>query len=114
VDASERWQILRLHVEDAIPLATLARETGIGLRTLERWHHRYKSDGTLSPPASAAGATRRVAASLVTFAEHLALTRPRPSIATLHRLVAAEASPTATAPSDATSCSSSSTATGHG
>lgn len=91
MDASERWQILRLHVEDGIPLAALARETGIGLRTLERWHHRYKSDGTPTPPAPAAIATRRVAAALVTFTERLALTRPRPSIATLHRLVATEA-----------------------
>lgn len=91
MDASERWQVLRLHVEDGIPLAALARETGIGLRTLERWHHRYKSDGTPTPPAPAAIATRRVAAALVTFTERLALTRPRPSIATLHRLVATEA-----------------------
>ncbi|WP_307051488.1 helix-turn-helix domain-containing protein [Arthrobacter oryzae] len=33
----ERWSVLRLHVEDQIPLAALARETGISTRTLQRW-----------------------------------------------------------------------------
>lgn len=45
MDAAGRWQILRLHVEDQIPLAALARDTGVGLRTLERWHARYRTEG---------------------------------------------------------------------
>lgn len=45
VDGPARWRILRLHVEDGIPLSALARETGISLRTLERWHARYRADG---------------------------------------------------------------------
>lgn len=45
MDAAERWQILRLHVEDQIPLAALARDTGVGLRTLERWHARFRTEG---------------------------------------------------------------------
>jgi len=45
VDARARWRILRLHVEDQVPLARLARETDVGLRTLERWHARYRADG---------------------------------------------------------------------
>jgi len=28
-----------------VPLARLARETDVGLRTLERWHARYRADG---------------------------------------------------------------------
>lgn len=36
MDGAARWRILRLHVEDGIALTALARETGIGLRTLER------------------------------------------------------------------------------
>ncbi|MCG7433470.1 helix-turn-helix domain-containing protein, partial [Kocuria indica] len=42
MDGAARWRILRLHVEDGIALTALARETGIGLRTLERWHARYR------------------------------------------------------------------------
>ena len=45
MDASERWRILRLHVEDAIPLATLARSTGVTERTLQRWLARYRTGG---------------------------------------------------------------------
>ncbi|WP_396137153.1 helix-turn-helix domain-containing protein [Curtobacterium sp. BRD11] len=45
MDASERWQILRLHVDDAIPLAALARSTGVSERTLQRWLTRYRTGG---------------------------------------------------------------------
>lgn len=45
MDASERWRILRLHVDDAIPLAALARSTGITERTLQRWLARYRTGG---------------------------------------------------------------------
>lgn len=45
MDAGERWRVLRLHVEDQISLAALARDTGVGLRTLERWNARYRVDG---------------------------------------------------------------------
>ena len=45
MDARARWRILRLRVEDQVPLARLARETDVGLRTLERWHARYRADG---------------------------------------------------------------------
>ncbi|WP_454140698.1 helix-turn-helix domain-containing protein [Microbacterium lacticum] len=45
MDAAERWRVLRLHVEDQIPLAVLARETGISARTLQRWHQLYRAGG---------------------------------------------------------------------
>ncbi len=89
MDASERWGILRLHVEDAIPLATLARTTGVAERTLQRWLARYRNGGY---PALADGTrtdhgARRTAPELVRLIEGLALTKPRPSIATIHRQV---------------------------
>ena len=93
MSGEERWRILRLHVEDQIPLTALARETGIGLRTLQRWHQLYQERGitALDPHPRADAGTRRTAGGLVAFIEHLALTRPRPALATLHRLVSAEA-----------------------
>ena len=45
MDGLERWRVLRLHVEDQIPLAALARTTGISARTLQRWHHLYRAGG---------------------------------------------------------------------
>jgi len=89
----ERWRILRLHVEDDIPLTELARETGTAVRTLQRWHHLYRTGGiaALEPQPRKDAGTRRTPAELVAFVERLALTRPRPSIATLHRLTVTEA-----------------------
>jgi len=89
VDAGGRWQILRLHVEDQVPLAALARDHGLGVRTLERWHARYRAGGLAAldrtPRADVGG--HRLPAELVTLIEGLGLTRPRPPIAAIHRTV---------------------------
>ncbi|TFD21384.1 helix-turn-helix domain-containing protein [Cryobacterium sp. TMS1-13-1] len=45
MDGDERWRVLRLHVEDQVPLAALARDTGISARTLQRWHQLYRGGG---------------------------------------------------------------------
>lgn len=93
MDALARWRILRLHIEDAIPLTTLARETDVGVRTLQRWKRLYLDggiDALHDEPRSDRG-TRRIQQELISLVERLALTRPRPSIATLHRLACAEA-----------------------
>ena len=45
--ALERFQLLRLHLEDGVPLARVARERGIALRTTERWLRQYRQDGLL-------------------------------------------------------------------
>ncbi len=93
MDGLQRWSVLRLHVEDDIPLTALARETEIGLRTLQRWHRLYKGGGidALGPRRRNDAGTRRTAGQLVAFIERLSLTRPRPGIATVHRLAVAEA-----------------------
>ena len=93
MDALERWRVLRLHVEDQIPIAVLARETGISARTLHRWHQLYRKGGDvgLDPRPRADKGVRRTAPGTVAFIERLALTRPRPALATLHRLAVADA-----------------------
>ncbi len=92
MDGLERWRILRLHVEDQVPLAALARESGIGTRTLQRWHQLYKKHGLagLDDSARRDKGRRRAHPATITTIERLALTRPRPSIATLHRLTVEE------------------------
>lgn len=89
MDARARWRILRLHVEDQVPLARLARETDVGLRTLERWHARYRADGYagLETASRADAGSRRLPPDLVDLIEGLALNKPRPAIATIHRKV---------------------------
>ena len=91
-DEGERWKVLRLHVEDQVPLAALARTTGVGRRTLQRWHQIYRAGGTaaLDPHPRADAGTRRTSTEIIAFIERLAFTRPRPSLATLHRLAVTE------------------------
>jgi putative transposase len=93
MDGAERWQILRLHIEDEIPLADLARETKVSLRTLQRSHRSFENGGiaALDPRTRIDAGRRRTAAETVAFIERLALTKPRPSLATLHRLAVADA-----------------------
>ena len=93
MDALARWRILRLHVEDGIPLAALARDADTSVRTLQRWKQAYAAGGiaALDPSRRVDAGVRRTGGEVITFIERLALTRPRPSIATLHRLAAAEA-----------------------
>jgi putative transposase len=70
----ERWKVLRLHVEDQIPLAALAHETGISTRTLQRWLRLYRAGGAsaLDPHPRADAGTRRTDPGMVTFIEGLA------------------------------------------
>ncbi|MGO1568614.1 MAG: Mu transposase C-terminal domain-containing protein [Brachybacterium sp.] len=90
MDGLARWRILRLHVEDQIPLASLAQDYGVGLRTLQRWHHLYKIGGAtaLEQRSRMDAGTHHLPADLVRMIEGLALSKPRPAIATLHRKVA--------------------------
>jgi AraC-like DNA-binding protein len=43
MDEMQRWEILRLHIEDGITLTDLARSAGISTRTLSRWAARYRA-----------------------------------------------------------------------
>lgn len=85
-----RWAVLRPHVEDGVLLAVSAREAGVPLRTAQRWLARYRADGLvgLARTTRADRGRRRVPAELVRLVEGLALTRPRPSVATIARRAA--------------------------
>lgn len=89
MDAEGRWKVLRLHVEDHVPLAVLAGDCGIGLRTMQRWHARYRAGGYagLGAGPRADTGSHRLSAELITLIEGLALTKPRPTIATIHRTI---------------------------
>ncbi|WP_427131260.1 helix-turn-helix domain-containing protein [Pseudarthrobacter sp. S9] len=72
-----RWQILRRHIENGVPLTTLAAHEGIGLRTLQRWHAAHKRDGIAGLSTANRGTTgRRSTPELVALVEGLALVKP--------------------------------------
>jgi hypothetical protein len=88
--AMTRWRLLAPHVEDGVPLARIAEHSGVGERTLQRWAGRYRSAGLagLTRVRRADRGQRRIPADLLLLIEGLALRRPPPSIATIHRQVA--------------------------
>jgi putative transposase len=86
--AHARFEILRPHLEDGVPLTNAADAAGVPLRTAQRWLARYRAGGLAGlarPPRSDRG-RRRMPADLQALIEGLALRRPAPSTAAIHRL----------------------------
>ncbi|MFG1681351.1 helix-turn-helix domain-containing protein [Nonomuraea sp. NPDC049269] len=71
----ERWRLLRPHVEDGVPLATLAARCGVPERTLRRWRADYQADGLagLARARRSDRGRRKIPDELVVFIEGLAL-----------------------------------------
>jgi putative transposase len=87
VTAMARWETLRPAVEDGVPLTRAAADAGVALRTAQRWLAAYRASGlvALAPPPRSDRGSRRTHPGLVAFVEGLALRRPAPSIAHVHR-----------------------------
>jgi putative transposase len=87
--APSRWRftLLKPHLEDGVPLVRVAAAAGVPLRTAQRWLARYRTNGLvgLARPARSDKGRRRLPAELVLLIEGLALRRPPPSLATIHR-----------------------------
>jgi len=88
--ARRRWDVLRPHVQDGVPLARAAREAQVPLRTAQRWLLRYRGGGPVALARSERSdrGARRIPEELVRLIEGLALRRPRPSVATVARQAA--------------------------
>lgn len=91
--ARARFQLLRPHLEDHMPLTQLAVVHGRPLRTLQRWTAAYRRAGLagLARAPRRDHGTRRLPAPLVALVEGLALRSPRPTAATVYRQVGAVA-----------------------
>src|SRR3954467_12824439 len=90
-EAMRRFAGLRPPLNDGVPLPEAARDAGVPLRSVQRWLARYRATGlaglvraTRSDPGN-----RKFPAELVHLIEGMALHKPRPSIAALHRKVLA-------------------------
>lgn len=87
--AIERYRILEPHLTDGIPLADLARAGTVSERTLQRWLGRYRAEG-LAGLARVRRSDRgglHLPDHLVGLTRDLAIKRPRPPIAAIHRKV---------------------------
>jgi len=85
--ALDRFGVLRAHVEDKVPLAEIARQHKLPLRTLERWLRGYREHGLaglVRKPRRNRG-QHQLPPELQHLIEGLALRRPRLSAAAVWR-----------------------------
>ena len=86
----ERYQILRPHLEDGVPLRRVAIDADIPFRTAQRWVANYKKSGLAGLCRSGRkdnGTHRGINDEVKQLIEGLALQKPAMSIATIHRRV---------------------------
>jgi putative transposase len=86
-EAMRRFEVLRPHIEGGATLSHAAAAAGVPLRTAQRWLANYRREGLAGltkRPRRDRGA-RRVRDELVTLIEGLALRRPPPTVAWIHR-----------------------------
>jgi putative transposase len=85
--ALERFAVLRPHLEDGLPLAEAAAQAAVPARTARRWRDRYRRDGLIGLADSQRSdrGVRRTRRELVALIEGLALRRPVPPVAHVHR-----------------------------
>lgn len=84
----ERFRVLGPMVDDGAPLARVAREACVPLRTAQRWLAAYKSGGLVGLARrrrSDRGRRRGLPEEFEKFVEGLALRKPRRSVASVHR-----------------------------
>lgn len=88
--AMTRFAVLRPYLEGDAPLARIARNADVPMRTLERWLTRYRRDGLAGLTRRVRGdvGTHRLPPDLVTLIEGMGLKKPRSSAALIHRRVA--------------------------
>jgi putative transposase len=88
-EAMRRFAVLRPHLNDGLPLPEAARDAGVPLRSVQRWLARYRATGLAGLVRSTRSDTghRKLPAALVKVIEGMALRKPRPSVAAMHRRI---------------------------
>ena len=90
-EAMTRFELLKPHLEDGVPLPQVASDAGIALRTVKRWLARYRAHGLagLVRTVRSDAGHRKLIPQLIDLIEGMALRKPQPSVATLYRRVIA-------------------------
>jgi putative transposase len=85
--AFERFELLRPSLEEGVPLARVARDRGLALRTARRWAGQYRREGLagLARKGRSDRGKRHLADALRRGIEGLALKKPPLSAASIHR-----------------------------
>src|SRR3954469_23132647 len=85
--AFERFELLRPALEEGVPLARVARDRGIALRTATRWAGQYRREGLagLARKGRSDRGKRRLSDTLRQALGGLSLKKPPLSAASIHR-----------------------------
>lgn len=85
----DREAIMRRHLDDGVPLTTVAADAGVPIRTARRWLAAYRARGPAGLQRRRRGDRDqpRMPAECVGLIEGLALRRPPPTVAHIHRAV---------------------------
>jgi putative transposase len=88
--AEQRLALLRPHLSLGVPLTRVAADSGVPIRTMRRWLAAYRAGGPagLARAARSDRGTRRLPVELVHAIEGMALRRPPPRTAHVHRQAA--------------------------
>ncbi len=88
-ELDRRMAVLSPHLYEGVPLSVSARQAEVPLRTAQRWLASYQADGAagLTRSRRADRGRRQIPVELVEVIEGLALRRPPPQIAQIHRRV---------------------------
>src|SRR5918992_455917 len=86
-EAMVRFAVLQPHLNDGVPLSEAARDAGVPLRSVQRWLARYRATGLggLVRAKRSDMGNRKLPAELVELIKGMALRKPRPSAAAIHR-----------------------------
>jgi putative transposase len=90
-EAMGRFVVLQPHLNAGVPLAEVARNAGVPLRSAQRWLARYRAAGLVGLVRAKRSDTghRKLPADLVELIEGMVLRKPRPSVAAIHRKITA-------------------------
>jgi putative transposase len=84
--------VIRPCLEEGVSQAEQVRASGVALSTLQRWISQYRKDGLCGlakQPRADRGTRRNLSEEVIKLIEGLALSKPRRSMATIQRQVAA-------------------------
>ncbi len=88
-EALARFTLLQPYLEEGVPLTRVAQDRGVPLRTVQRWLHGYRQRGLagLARTPRADRGQRHLPGDLIGLIEGLALRKPPPTVAAVHRQV---------------------------
>ena len=92
--ALDRFHTLRPFLEDGVPLARIAQENHLHVRTVSRWaknYHQLGLAGLCRQPRTDKNKRRRMSPTLQQFTEGLALQKPPLTATAVHRQAASVA-----------------------